>query len=218
MKKLTSINIFILNFIFTQLLFAQTIEADKIVSSIENFYKKIEDFSGDFSQEVIRKFPKRLFHREGKVFFKRPGFMKWDYINPEKIQYIYDGEILWIYQVEDFIVYKQNVKKNELYNSLRFLSTKEVKLKEEFDISIKGKNKNGVVKLKLKPKREENFKTLFLFVEPSSGEIKETLLIDQLNNESHIIFKNISYKEVDKNLFKFEPPKGVKVQDLGGQK
>ncbi len=186
---------------------------EQLVDGVQARYEKVTDFKANFRQVVKRKHLPRPLNKRGMVYFKKPGMMRWDYTQPEKVYYVSDGSILWSYQAEDKLAYKMNVKESELYGSLKFLFG-QGNLRGEFNIA-RGKAEGGTVALELTPKvAQSNYKKLVLLVDPKTFEIRETELVDPLDNVSRVTFENIKYETLDPKGFKFEPPKGVRVQDL----
>ncbi len=194
---------------------AQAVTLDQAVDGVQRFYEQVTDFRATFRQEVKRKSLPRTRVLQGKVFFKKPGMMRWDYSQPERVLYVSDGEILWSYQPEDRLVYKMGVRDSELYNALKFLFG-QGNLRKEFDLRLLPPDAQAdLVRLELTPKHtQSNYKRLVLAVDPARFEIRETELVDPLDNVSRIRFTKPSYEPLKASGFHFTPPKGVQVQDL----
>ena len=183
------------------------------VEGVQSFYNGVTDFKASFTQVVKRKHLPRPLKKSGTVFFKKPGMMRWDYTNPDRVYYISDGDVLWSYQTEDKLVYKIPVKDSELYGSLKFLFG-QGNLKAEFKITL-GEVKEDRISLELVPKvKQSNYKKLILHLKKDSHEIVETELVDPLDNVSRVTFSKVSYTTLKKEGFSFTPPKGVRVEDL----
>lgn len=185
-----------------------------LVTKVNQFYKLKTDFSARFEQKVARAhLPNRPIKKKGKVYFKKPGKMRWDYTSPDKVYYISDGELLWNYVPDSKIAYKMTVKDSDLFFALRFLYG-EGDLAKDFVVSDGGPQGTNHV-IVLKPKQgEQNFKELKLVVAPADGQIQETILTDPAGNVSQITFLKVSFKELPKDGFSFTPPSDVQVEDL----
>ncbi|HRE88367.1 MAG TPA: outer membrane lipoprotein chaperone LolA [Myxococcota bacterium] len=186
---------------------------DKAIGAIEGFYAKIEDFKADFQQVVKRAHIARPLKKSGYVYFSKPGKMRWDYTQPDKVYYVSDGDILWSYEVSTKQAIKMGIKDSELYDSLKFLFG-QGDLKASFDIAL-GAAQDGLQALVLTPKSgQQNYKTLTLWVKLDSGEVARTELVDPLDNVSTITFSGASYAKLKPEGFQFKPPRGATVQDL----
>ena len=186
---------------------------DKAVKGIETFYSGTTDFKADFTQEVRRAHIARPLKKSGHVFYIRPGKMRWDYTQPDKVYYVSDGDILWSYEVSTRQAVKMGVKDSELYDSLKFLFG-EGDLRASFDVRL-GSEKDGLRALILTPKSgQKNYKTLTLWARPTTWEIARTELVDPLDNVSTITFTGASYDKLKPEAFQFKPPKGASIQDL----
>ena len=191
--------------------------AGPVLGRVQAYYERTSDFKASFKQVVKTQSPKRTFTREGTVFFKRPNRMRWDYATPDQVFYVCDGTDLWSYDVEEGTAYKLRVEKSELFQSLRFL-TGAADIAKEFDVTEEAATPAGLVPLKMLPKgSEKTFRSVTLFVDPATGETRETEVVDPVGNVSRIRFSNPSVKPLPADGFTFKPPAGVKVQDLGGK-
>ena len=191
--------------------------ASDVATSIEAFYVDKRDIRARFIQEVRKPGRRRVIKKSGKVFFKQPGMMRWDYRKPERIHYISDGKVLWSYQTEDALVTRLDVHNSELYHQSRYLFG-QGNLREDFDLSLSDKRVEGQVGLVLTPKRKSrDFKSLILWVSSETGEIQATELVDPYDNVSRVCFETIQFKELKKDVFDFTPPQGVSVRDLSKQ-
>ena len=186
---------------------------DQVVDGLQTRYETVGDFKATFKQVVKRKHLPRPLKKQGTVYFKKPGMMRWDYTQPDRVYYVSDGDLLWSYQPADKLVYKLRVKDSELYSALNFLFG-QGNLREQFRIEHAGVS-GGLVGLKLTPKvAQSNYKMLTLHVDPVTWEIRSTERVDPLDNVSTITFIDPVYGELKVAGFKFKPPKGVRIEDL----
>ena len=186
----------------------------KLVLEVEAFYADKQDFSANFEQLVVRShLPDRPIKKKGKVYFKKPGMMRWDYQEPDRVHYISDGKVLWNYIPESKLAYKLSVQDSELFYALKFLFD-QGNLVEEFNVGDGGLDKGRRVIL-VKPKlSEHNFQELRLVVAEDSNRIAETVIIDPAGNESRLVFLKTSYQKLPEKGFTFKPPGDVQVEDL----
>ena len=198
---------------------ADSPDVDTLVDGLQERYAQVTDFKADFRQVVTRKHLPRPLKKSGKVYFKRPGMMRWDYLQPDRVYYISNGEILWSYEPAEKVAYKLAVKESELYSALKFLFG-QGDLKRDFIVSNHDGDEAGPAGTKglvLTPKvAQSNYKRLILHIDAATFEIKQTELVDPLDNVSVITFSDSSYELRDPAGFEFTPPKGVKIDDRTG--
>ena len=188
----------------------------QLVGEVEVFYAKKADFSAKFTQTVTRAhLPDRPIQKAGTVYFKKPGKMRWDYSEPDKVYYVSDGEHLWNYIPESKLVYKMKVGDSDLFYALRFLYG-EGSLSKDFAVSDGGKEGDLRV-IVVKPRESaHNFQQLRLFValDEAGVRIMETELTDPADNVSRLKFEKTSYQDLPDKGFVFEPPADVQIEDL----
>lgn len=184
--------------------------------SVERFYAAKGDFQAKFVQETRQaSMPDFVMKKSGQVFFKKPGLMRWDYQEPDKLFYISDGEILWNYIPESSLAYRLEIKGSNLAYALQFLRG-EGSLAKEFGLAACERFED-LACLKLLPKTgAQEFKELRLYFKPDF-EIQTTILVDPLGNESQTRFLSQRYGTLDPAGFRFQPPKGVRIERLGGK-
>jgi outer membrane lipoprotein carrier protein len=186
---------------------------DETVAGVQTFYAGVTDFKATFTQLMQRRHLPRPLRKTGTVFYKRPGMMRWDYLQPDRVYYISDGDTLWSYEPEEQVAYKVPVKDSELYGALKFLFG-QGDLKTGFEVAL-GDQEKGRVTLELTPKEKQSaYKLLRLHVATTNWQIIETELIDPLDNVSKITFSDVTYDALKLEGFKFTPPEGVRVQDF----
>lgn len=190
-------------------------DLDALVDGVTARYAQVTDFKATFRQVVVRKQLPRPLAKRGTVFFKRPGMMRWDYSQPEKVFYISDGETLWAWQPEDKLVTRASVKGSELYGALKFLFG-QGDLRGEFRPSL-GAPEDGLAALTLEPRTpNSNYRRIVLLVDPATFEIRRTRVVDPLDNVSTVTFESPRYEPLKPDGFRFTPPAGARVEDLGG--
>ncbi|NOZ00394.1 MAG: outer membrane lipoprotein carrier protein LolA [Deltaproteobacteria bacterium] len=187
-----------------------------ILDRVQAFYESSTDYKASFRQVVTTKSPRRTFTRRGTVYFKRPGMMRWDYKVPDEVYYVSDGKILWSYSVEEGVAYRLKIRNSNLFHALKFL-TGTGKLAEDFNTRVGKPTKSGLVPVTLLPKdsSHRSFESITLFVDPTTGETRQTEVKDPLGNISHLWFESPSYGPLPADRFSFTPPDGVRVQEVG---
>ncbi len=198
--------------------------ADQVVEKVQTYYAGVQQIQADFRQIYDNTLVGKKSTSDGKVYIKKPGKMRWDYTKPDKKYFISDGTTLWVYEEANKQAFKQDLKDQVLPVAITFLYG-QGDLAKDFDASMDagtygGKNDWTV---KLKPKQPSGqYKYLWLVVDPADGHVKESVILEVGGNINHFKFMNVKENEgakyVKDALFKFVPPKGVKVIDPAKEK
>jgi len=193
------------------------------LASLRAFYRKAEDFTARFRQNYHSRVTRRVTESEGRVDFAKPMKMRWDYEKPEKKSYLSDGKELWVIDWEAKLAKRYaSIKASELESSLAFLWGGG-DLQRDYTVTVlpvtQDKLENtipvsGRVVLELIPRTKTGFEVLYLLVDPQSGRIEETLLVDTLGNLNHIVFLELKSKQrFDDARFRFKKPDESWVQE-----
>ncbi len=184
--------------------------AQSLLHRIEQRNARTVDLVARFSQSYRSGILGREITERGIVFIKRPGRMRWEYEDPERKLFVSDGRTFYFYVPADkqVIVSEQDQQRSLaarlLYGkgglALEFLAVLDEPLEE------------GVVRLRLEPRREQpDLERAFVDVEPS-GRIRAILLEDVQGNRTRFRFDGVRENTGLKDeLFRFEVPKGVEV-------
>ncbi len=194
---------------------APTPEVKDLVDRMQAFYEKTQDFTADFKQDYKYKVLRRTQSSTGKVIYKKPGLMRWEYEKPSVRTFVLAGEKVYAHDPEAQTLSVGRIDTNQLSASVTFLFGKG-KLADEFSIS-KGECKDckGTL-LVLDPLKEEpRFRQVRLEVDPKTAQVLKSTVVDPDGSENAIAFLNLKTNVgVDAERFKINPPQGTRIDDL----
>jgi len=195
---------------------AESNSAEPIVDALQRTYDATVDFVADFRQETEVKTLGRSLKASGKLSFKRPGKMLWNYETPKGQFVLADGKHLFFYQPE-----QNQVIKSPLKNAFRgdiplsFLLGLG-NLKKDFNATLKASDESQNI-LRLEPKGEAGgYSEILLGVSKSSSDILWVSVRDAASNLTTLRFsgmrKGVGIKD---SLFQVQIPNGADVVELG---
>lgn len=195
---------------------AESNAADSIVDTLQKNYDATADFTADFRQETEVKNLNRTLKAWGKLSFKRPGKMHWQYEEPKGQFVVADGNHLYFYQPD-----QNQVIKSPLKNAFRgdiplsFLLGLG-NLKKDFNATLKTSEANQNI-LRLEPKGEAGgYSEILLGVSKATSDIQWVSVRDAANNVTTLRFTNMRKGVGLKDgLFQVQIPKGADVVELG---
>lgn len=192
-----------------------TPEVKDLVDRMQAFYEKTQDFSAGFKQDYKYTALRRTMVSTGKVIYKKPGLMRWEYEKPSVRTFVLAGEKIYAHDPEAQTLSVARIDTNQLSASVTFLFGKG-RLADEFAIS-KGECKDckGTL-LVLDPlKPEPRFRQVRLEVEPKTAQVLKSTVIDPDGSENAIAFLELKTNVgIDADRFKINPPEGTRVDDL----
>lgn len=186
----------------------------EVAAKVEQTYEGFHTLEASFVQESrVAALGGRTRRKEGRIFFSKPGHMRWEYERPEPQLIIADGVNLWYYRPEKKQVIVRAL--DGAFNSqtpLLFLFG-EGKLAEEFTWEDQEAGPGDLYVLNLTPKRETpDLVGLKIEVRAEDFTVAATVLRDAFGNETRLEFDDEKVNgHLDDGLFVFEPPADAEV-------
>ncbi|PIP39370.1 MAG: lipoprotein carrier protein LolA [Desulfobacterales bacterium CG23_combo_of_CG06-09_8_20_14_all_51_8] len=173
------------------------------------------DFSARFHQESLLKALDITDKAAGKVWFKHPGMMRWEYEQPEKYAIISDGKTLWIYRPEDnqvvigdAMTYFSNGKGASFLSNFKLVQ-------DAYTVTLAEPDNDDRYTLKLVPRKKQlDLAAIFLNVDKRTFDIKSVRTLNDYNDETRIEFSDLKFEATDPDLFHFRIPPGADILKL----
>lgn len=193
--------------------------AEAVALRVQGHYEAVRDLRADFVQETrsvalggggaVESAPVR-----GRVHFAKPGRMRWEYESPEPSLVVSDSETLWIHDPAAKEVQVLPVGAGFLSGAAIQFLLGEGRVLETFRVTARDCQGEAVT-LVLSPREPATYERLELGVEPASGAIRETRVVDLFGNRTRVVFENVeTNQDPPASLFRFEVPEGVRVLEL----
>jgi outer membrane lipoprotein carrier protein len=185
-----------------------------VLQGLQRRYSSVTSIKGSFQQTY--RAPGIEQTESGMFWIKKPGFMRWEYRNPEEKLFIADGKESFLYTPQERQVVVQPFSLSDLHRTpLEFLLGAGNILKSydvSWELASKPKSANALM-IRLTPKdTEPEYSYIILEINPDSYELQGILIREHSGNTSRFAFAdmamNVNMKDKD---FQFKTPKGVEV-------
>lgn len=204
---------------------AQAVErgttALQVAASVQSFYDQTTDLSARFQQTYVHKLYNRTDRSAGKVSFKKPGKMRWDYDKPNGKVIVADGKRVLVFEPGDEgepdQVIEQRVEAAQLPQAMAFLMGTG-KLETDFNFRLadpeQKRFKSGHI-LELRPKQATpHYQRILFFVEDAEkvrGLVRRLVIIDSSGNQNRFDFAKLRFNgQVPDAAFGWQPPAGTR--------
>ncbi len=201
------------------------VDAAGVASLVQSFYDRTTTFEADFHQTQYTKLYDRTERARGRVVFKKPGRMRWDYAAPNGQVFVSDGQRLSIYQPPDEgeqggQLIERAIDEDQLPQAFAFLIGTG-RLDRDFHLRLLDARRQGFPAghvLELRPKvASPHYEKVLFFVQVveqggrRAGVIKRVLVIDAAGNRNRFDFDNLRFNvDVPDSRFRFTPPRGTR--------
>lgn len=195
---------------------------DDVVGRVDDRYAKTQDLQGEFTQETIIEGFETGFQSTGKFYLKKPGLLRWDYLEPSKEHIYVDGDAVMMYVPEHQQVVKGTLTQIAASKGPLALLLGVGKLSQQFTVVESPDASNHSKKLSdltLIPKPDgetaPTIKKIELQLHPDSYLIQTITIFETSGNISRVRFDHLQANQgLSANLLKFTLPPDVVVVDF----
>jgi len=195
---------------------------DDVVRRVDDAYAKTQDLQGEFTQETIIEGFETGFQSTGRFYLKKPGLLRWDYLQPSEEHIYVDGDAVMMYVPEHQQVVQGTLTQIAASKGPLALLLGVGKLAEQFTVleaADVSEEQAELPTVMLVPKPDGDtaptIKKIVLQLFPDSYLIQVMTLFDTNGNISLVRFDHIRVNQgLDTNLLKFTLPPDVVVVDF----
>lgn len=183
---------------------------DTVLNGLEHRYDT-PSFSARFHQESPLPDIQITERAEGKAFFKRPGKFRWSYDTPEVLEYISDGEHLWIYSPVDNNVWIGNPGDFFGKGGSASVLTDIKQIRTRFTPSLADSTDKTSFRIKLVPKESSaGINDIYLSIDRTTYDILTIVSVNMNGEETRIMFSDMNFDPLtDDSLFSFTVPENA---------
>ena len=181
-----------------------------LLDRLQKHYQQTDSFSAKFKQQITPAGGTRR-EREGTVYYRKPGRMRWEFGGQDQELIVSDGKQLYSYQPD-----LNQVIETPLEQAFRSSSAASFLLgignvKRDFDASTPAKPPaDGFKHVALKPKNGGD--TIEMGLDPATLDLRALRLTDALGDVTELTFSDIrNGAPLDDKLFAFTPPAGADI-------
>jgi outer membrane lipoprotein carrier protein len=187
-----------------------------VTRQIQERYEQTHDLDASFTQKATIRSINQTVTETGRLYFKKPHRMLWDYHTPSLKKLVINPDKAWLYVPEDNLVYVQDARKIlSSKMTVRFLMGVG-KLQDDFQIFFADPDRTGgknTYILRLVPRTKDmGIDELFMTVDSTTFFITNFSFSDIYGNTTALSFTdNINLPD---QIFAFTPPPGVNLYEV----
>lgn len=192
--------------------------SDRAVAAIQKRYEGVRDISARFEQSTravtMGAGSSEPVVSRGQVVLAKPGRMRWAYEEPESSLVVSDGSTIWLYDPAFGEAQKLPATGGFLHGATAQFLLGAGDIRRDFAVTAVACSEERA-ELELVPKEPAGFEKVFLEVDPASGDVRSTRIVDLLGNVVSVRFEDLRTNlDPPSDRFRFVPPEGVKVIEV----
>ena len=189
---------------------ATTPQLKALVSRLQKHYQQTNSFSAKFKEEISPAGGTKR-EREGTVYYRKPGRMRWEFGGQDQEVIVSDGKQLYSYQPDLNQVIETPIEQAFRSSSAASFLLGIGNVERDFDATIPiNAPPDGFKHVALKPKSGGD--TIEMGLDPKTMDLRTLRLTDQLGDVTELAFSDIKNGvALDDKLFTFSPPAGADI-------
>jgi outer membrane lipoprotein carrier protein len=191
---------------------------DRAAKSVQSRYEGVRDVTASFEQTTravrLGASPEKPAVSRGRVTLAKPGKMRWTYEEPEPSVVVSDGKTVWIYDPAFAEVQKLSAAEGFLTGAAAQFLLGAGDMRRDFKVTALS-CEEAAAELELVPRQPAAYEKLLLRVDPKTGDVQQTRIVDLLGNVVSVEFRDLRFnlKPADSE-FQFQVPEGAKLIEL----
>ena len=191
----------------------EPLEADAVALGFQRWLNETTDLQGSFEQALLSGAFGTGIEERGRVWIKRPGRMRWDYLDPEQKVAILDGDLTWLYVREEQQLILGSLDEHGSLLPTLIAAERPVLELFEAELVISSVDKDEPYRLELKPRSDaEAFRSVTVSLRQKDFSIESAEVLDAAGNRMLYRFSKLRRnKGVSDGMFRFEAPEGTTI-------
>ncbi len=187
-----------------------------ILNRMSRTFAGMASFQADFEQSSYSPTVSAPLRQKGRVYFRRPDAMRWEYAAPEKNIYVFKDGLLLSYFPEDNQLWRQAIPKEKYEAEILGLLTGKSGWAERYIVEDSPFPGGGpaLAQLKLTPREEGETAYFLLEIERRSGLLRRAIFFDWGGTKSEFGFSRLkSGVRLADALFEIKVPPDCEIID-----
>jgi len=193
--------------------FAQT--AEEVALRVENTLRSYRSLQANFEQLYYSATVSKPLHEKGRLYFKKPDLMKWEYQDPEEKVFLIKDDFFWDYNKDEKTLIKYDLSQGEQNSEVLLLLSGQVVLLDKYSVELNPfpTENPEAIQIKLTPKDEEYADSfLLLEIDEETWFIKKLISFDWAGNKTEFRFSKIKTNiELRDRIFELRIPPDVEI-------
>jgi len=181
-----------------------------LLDRLQKHYQQTNSFSAKFTEQISPAGGAKR-EREGTVYYRKPGLMRWEFSGEDQELIVSDGKQLYNYQPDLNQVVETPLEQAFRSSSFAAFLLGIGNVQRDFDASVPAQApSDGLQHIALKPKNGGDVVEMGL--DPATLDLKTLRLTDALGDVTELAFSDFkSGAPLDDKLFAFIPPAGADI-------
>ncbi len=205
--------IWLLVFVFPAAAAGAPLAPGAVVERVQAWLDGTRDMEAGFHQTMTSGALGTGIEESGRMYLRRPGRMRWNYLEPERKVALIHGDATRLYLEEDGQLWEGRLESGSLMTMLLAGTQPIDTLFEAELLDTPASGQSGAYRLRLVPRADpESFREIVLTLRPPHFAIDTVEVLDAAGNRMQYRFFDMQRNRgLPISVFHFEPPPGTEI-------
>jgi outer membrane lipoprotein-sorting protein len=192
--------------------FAQS--AEDVALRVESKIRSLDALRANFEHIYYSSSVSTPLTEKGRFFYKKPGVLKWEYLDPEEKIFLYEDGLFQSYYPEENQLIQNSLSEEEGESEFLSLLTGRIDLQNNYSVIFSSfpSDEPNSYQLKLTPKGESQDAYILLEIDKKKWLIRKAISFDWTGNKSEFVFTQIKVNpSLSKDTFRLNLPPDVEI-------
>lgn len=186
-----------------------------IIQQIETNLQSYQSLQARFEQIYTPIIVSEPSKESGRLYYLKPGLMRWEYSGQEKRIYLIKDKILWEYLPEEKQLIIYDLSAQEFNQTLLNLLSGQINIEKDYQISFIDSSSSSRIKINLIPRAEESeYEAIEIEIDGKTLLLRQISFTDLTGNRTEFRFNEIKInRPLKMELFQLEVPENTEIID-----
>lgn len=188
--------------------------ADQVAARLEARMGSLRSLQADFQQTLFTSNVSTPLQEQGRLFVRNPGWLRFEYTDPETKVFLIKGNLYSEYYPEDKQLVERTLSDDGSEGALLGLLSGSAEIREHFDVefALETPEEPGMYRIRLTPQEEDPDSFIILEIDAREWLIRKAVSFDWTGNHQEFVFSSIQTDiRLPDSLFELKVPPDVDI-------
>jgi outer membrane lipoprotein carrier protein len=188
--------------------------AEQVAAQLEARMSSLRSLQADFQQTLYASNVSTPLQEQGRLFIRNPGWLRFEYTDPETKVFLIKGNLYYEYYPEDKQLVERTLSEEGSEGALLGLLSGSAEIQEHYSVefALEPPEEPGMYRIRLTPQEEDPDTYIILEIDAREWLIHKAVSFDWTGNHQEFVFSRVKADiRLPDSLFELKVPPDVDI-------